>query len=155
MKRRRQSSAKRSPDAAARPGSVFVVRPRFRIVSIIPGIEERAPERTETSSGSFGSPKRLPGRLLDARERRVHLRASRRRAPAPRPYSAQTAVSIVNPGGTGMPERRHLREARALAAERLLAEPRALRHAVAEEIDLLFTFSTTISEKSASRENSF
>ena len=29
-------------------------------MSIIPGIEIAAPERTETSSGSDGSPKRLP-----------------------------------------------------------------------------------------------
>ena len=29
-------------------------------MSIIPGIETAAPERTETSSGSSGSPKRLP-----------------------------------------------------------------------------------------------
>ncbi len=31
-------------------------------MSIIPGIEIFAPERTETSSGSEGSPKRLPAR---------------------------------------------------------------------------------------------
>ena len=30
------------------------------MVSIMPGIESRAPERTETSSGSFGSPNFLP-----------------------------------------------------------------------------------------------
>jgi hypothetical protein len=30
------------------------------MVSIIPGIEAGAPERTETSSGSAGSPKRRP-----------------------------------------------------------------------------------------------
>ena len=30
------------------------------MVSIIPGIEARAPERTETRSGFSGSPKRLP-----------------------------------------------------------------------------------------------
>jgi len=31
--------------------------PRFKIVSIIPGMENFAPERTETRSGFFGSPK--------------------------------------------------------------------------------------------------
>eukprot|EP00961_Rhodomonas_salina_P260737 3523551-Rhodomonas_salina.1 len=36
------------------------LRPRFRTVSIIPGIDTAAPERTETSRGSFGSPKTLP-----------------------------------------------------------------------------------------------
>jgi len=35
-------------------------RPTLRTVSIMPGIEERAPDRTETKSGSFGSPKDVP-----------------------------------------------------------------------------------------------
>jgi hypothetical protein len=30
------------------------------MVSIMPGIEARAPERTDSSSGSAASPKRLP-----------------------------------------------------------------------------------------------
>ncbi len=30
------------------------------MVSIMPGIDARAPERTDTSSGCSGSPKRLP-----------------------------------------------------------------------------------------------
>ena len=34
-------------------------------MSIIPGIDTRAPERTETSSGSAASPKRLAGHRLD------------------------------------------------------------------------------------------
>ena len=34
--------------------------PRFRIVSIIPGIENFEPLRTDTSSGSPGSPSFLP-----------------------------------------------------------------------------------------------
>ena len=40
--------------------TVLAFNPRLRIVSIIPGIEIAAPERTETRSGSSGSPKRLP-----------------------------------------------------------------------------------------------
>ena len=36
------------------------------MVSIIPGIEIAAPERTETSSGSVASPKRLPVRSSSA-----------------------------------------------------------------------------------------
>ena len=35
-------------------------RPTLRTVSIIPGIDERAPERTDTRSGSVGSPKDVP-----------------------------------------------------------------------------------------------
>jgi hypothetical protein len=34
--------------------------PRLSTVSIIPGIETRAPERTLTSSGSFASPNLAP-----------------------------------------------------------------------------------------------
>src|SRR5438046_10393458 len=41
---------------AARPLVVSSFRPRFRTVSIIPGMENFAPERTLTSSGSFRSP---------------------------------------------------------------------------------------------------
>jgi hypothetical protein len=32
----------------------------LRTVSIIPGIEERAPDRTDTRRGSFGSPNVVP-----------------------------------------------------------------------------------------------
>jgi hypothetical protein len=42
------------------PITVSSLRPRFNTVSIIPGIETRAPERTETSSGRCGSPKPTP-----------------------------------------------------------------------------------------------
>ncbi len=52
------------------------------------------------------------------------------------------------------PEGRHLRQARALAAQRLLTETRAFRDAVAEG-ENPFHFSTTISEKSARLVNSF
>ena len=78
------------------------VNPRFRIVSIIPGIDERAPERTETSSGFVGSPKCLSAscsslRSADSTSGRIPS------SEAPRETSAQTDVSIVKPGGTGMP----------------------------------------------------
>ena len=38
-------------------------------MSIIPGIDSRAPERTETSSGSSGRAEPLPGLLLEPAER--------------------------------------------------------------------------------------
>ena len=47
----------------------------MRIVSIIPGIETGAPERTETSSGPVGAAEMLAGRGLEPRERLVHLGA--------------------------------------------------------------------------------
>ena len=40
--------------------TVTSLRPRLSTVSIMPGIEARAPERTETSSGLAGSPKTWP-----------------------------------------------------------------------------------------------
>ncbi len=48
------------PVFAIRPGMVSLVRPTFRTVSIMPGIERRAPDRTEISSGFFGSPNFFP-----------------------------------------------------------------------------------------------
>ena len=39
------------------------LRPRLSTVSIIPGIETRAPERTETRSGLAASPKPFPASL--------------------------------------------------------------------------------------------
>ena len=45
-----------SPTSAASPGWM----PQFRIVSIIPGIDAAAPERTDTKSGSPPEPKRRP-----------------------------------------------------------------------------------------------
>ena len=80
MKRRRQSSANRSPGAAARPATAAVVRPRFRIVSIIPGIEDRAPDRTETRSGFARIAEAFPAAFSS-------------RGRAPRSTSAQTPSS--------------------------------------------------------------
>ncbi len=39
-----------------RPWIVWSFRPRFRTVSIMPGMENLEPERTDTSSGLFTSP---------------------------------------------------------------------------------------------------
>ena len=36
---------------SAKPSTVFSFNPKFKIVSIIPGIEIAAPERTETNNG--------------------------------------------------------------------------------------------------------
>ncbi len=60
-KRRQASYPKRSlPVSSMRPLTVCSLRPRLRTVSIMPGMLKAAPERTLTSSGSFGSPKPLP-----------------------------------------------------------------------------------------------
>src|SRR5205807_5974902 len=72
----------------------------------MPGMENLAPERTETSSGFLGSPNRLPiFRSTVASARRT---SSIRPGGKVRPlalYALHTAVVIVNPGGTGRPTR--------------------------------------------------
>ena len=50
------------------PCTVSSFSPRLRIVSIMPGIEARAPERTETSSGFVAIAELAADRFLDARE---------------------------------------------------------------------------------------
>ena len=70
------TAARRTPRCRTprQPGaSVASFRPRFRIVSIIPGIDTGAPERTLTSSGSAGSPKRRPTAASTRAIRRAEL----------------------------------------------------------------------------------
>ena len=71
--------ARRCPCVAIRPCTELSLRPRLRTVSSIPGIDSRAPERTDTSSGSSGSPRRFPVCSL------AGARAPRRPAPRARP----------------------------------------------------------------------
>ena len=66
LKRCRQFLANFSlPDEAARPAVVASVRPRLRMVSIMPGIETGAPDRTLTRSGVRRAAKRLADEPLD------------------------------------------------------------------------------------------
>ena len=79
-------------------------RPRFSTVSIMPGMEKGAPERTDTSSGSSASPRRLP--MRSSRSARYSAMVSS--APAGQvlsalAYSMHVWQVIVNPGGTGRP----------------------------------------------------
>ena len=73
-------------------------------MSIIPGIENGAPERTDTSSGSVGSPRRLPilasSAVSDAAT--SSIRPSGIWSPAAM-YALHASVVIVKPGGTGSP----------------------------------------------------
>ena len=62
-KRRYESHAKRGlPVRFETASTAWSFMPRLRIVSIMPGIEARAPERTETSSGVCVSPNFMPVR---------------------------------------------------------------------------------------------
>ena len=57
MKRRYESQAKRGVCVLrAMASTAFSFNPRFKIVSIIPGMEALAPERTETRRGFSSSP---------------------------------------------------------------------------------------------------
>ncbi len=64
--------------------TVRSLRPRLRIVSIMPGIDTGAPERTETSSGFFGSPKPLARTPARAARRFVSTSARSASAYVPR-----------------------------------------------------------------------
>ena len=103
-KRRYESQAKRSsPDCLAKPSTESSFRPTSKTVSIIPGIENLAPLRTDTSKGSLGSPKVLP--ISRSRRAKCSLTSSRRpggRTPVAR-KCRQASVVIVKPGGTGKP----------------------------------------------------
>ena len=100
--RRYVSQAKCSPARCASRSTTGSVRPRLRIVSIIPGIETGAPERTETSSGRAGSPNprsASPSSVESAAS--ISARRSSGISPPSSCWSAQAGVAMVNPGGTG------------------------------------------------------
>ncbi len=106
IRRRYESQAKRSSWLRrASPSTLESFRPMSRIVSIIPGMENFAPERTDSSSGSRGSPNVLPIRVcITCRWRSTS--ASRPVGIAPvRRYSRHASVVMVKPGGTGSPIR--------------------------------------------------
>jgi hypothetical protein len=98
-----------SPVCARGPSTDSSLRPTLRTVSIIPGIENFAPERTDTSSGSSASPSRRPA-LAPSRAARGGRRPPRPAIPA---WLAVAAVgrhgtprsSMVKPGRHREPER--------------------------------------------------
>ena len=91
------------------------------MVSIMPGIEARAPERTDTSSGAVASPKVAPTVLADVRQRGLDLLLE-----TVRQLAAVGVVGRAHLGGDGearrhrQAEARHLRQVGALAAQQLL-----------------------------------
>ncbi len=74
-------------------------------MSIMPGIENRAPERHDTSSGFAGSPKRLPV----ARSRCASAACTPSHSPGggqpPARYALHASVVTTKPGGTGSSSR--------------------------------------------------
>ncbi len=106
--RRYESHAKRGlPDSAASPSTDSSEIPRLRIVSIIPGIENTAPERTDTSSGRSRAPRRRPVRCSSASRCASTSSHSPSGHDPPRCIAAtHAAVVTVKPSGTGTPMRR-------------------------------------------------
>ena len=106
-------------------------------MSIIPGIENLAPERTETSSGLAGSPKPLPVRSSTS-----FTAASDVLPQAVRQLLAVGEVVVARLGGDRESGRgrqageRHLGEARALAAEQVLHRAVAFGGARAPGVDV-------------------
>ena len=84
----------RSPVLCAQPATDSSLRPRLRTVSSIPGIETRAPERTETSSGSSGVAEPLAGAAARAQP-------APRRPPRSRPVRRLAARLHVGDAGLG------------------------------------------------------
>ena len=125
-------------------------------MSIMPGIETRAPERTETSSGLRLSPKRRPTALLDAAEGRAHLLGQ-----VGRILPVVVVEGGADLGGDGearrhrQADRGHLGEVGALAAEQVAHLRAAFVVAGAEAVHPLghrrTPFSLRSVEKSATR----
>ena len=128
--------ARRRPRRRRGPRTVSSLRPRLRTVSIIPGIDTRAPERTETSSGSAASPKLLPVDPLDMGDAVGDLGGER--------VAEALALVIIERAGRSrdgeagrhrQADRGHFGEVRALAAEQLLIARLAVGDAAAEAVD--------------------
>jgi hypothetical protein len=107
------------------------------MVSIMPGIENFAPERTETSSGFSVDPSVAPAAFSSFRRARSRPRSPREALP---PFFV---VEVAGVGGDREPGRHrqagvgHLGQARALAAERVLHRAVAVGLAVTEEVHVL------------------
>ena len=99
----------------------------------MPGIEARAPERTETSSGFAASPKVAAGQPRDLGERRVDLAVERRRIALA--VGVVVGADLGRDGEAGrhrQAEVGHLGEVGALAAEEVAHVGAALGPPVAE-----------------------
>ena len=110
MNRRQLSKAMRGlPVTRMRPCTLTAFMPTSRIVSIIPGIDFSAPERTETNSGARASPRR---RSIACSSQPMPATSPLRIAfiavSSPATTPAQRLVGRTKAGGTG---KRSAREA--------------------------------------------
>ena len=80
--------------------------PRLRIVSIMPGMECTAPERTDTSSGRCAAPSTRPVRSSSrVRPSSMLSQSPSGHSPPRRIASTHACVVTVKPSGTGTPIR--------------------------------------------------
>ena len=105
------------------------------MVSIMPGMETAAPERTLTSSGLSPSPKCLPGRGLDPVQRVLDLRLQALGELVAVEVAEAEAAGDGEAGRDGDADGGHLGEAGALAAEHVLHGGGAVGAPLAEEVD--------------------
>ena len=127
------------------------------MVFIMPGMENLAPERTLTSSGSEASPSFLPIFVFEVRERMRDLFADLFRDAV-----LVLKIDVADFGGDGEAGRNgnaraaHLGQASAFSAENVLHFAIAIGGAAAKCVNVFFhdCLSVTISEKSATSENS-
>ena len=128
----RPTRTARSTSAWPGPATERSFSPRFRTVSIMPGMENLAPRRTETSSGSASSPRRLPMAASSA------CRCVSTSSIRPAGNAALLQVGQARLGGDrearrdGQAHVRHLGQVGALAAEQVLHLPVALVEVVDE-----------------------
>ena len=104
-------------------------------MSIIPGIEIAAPERTETSSGSPASPKRFPVFCSSRANVLGDLGLEAIREVALGHVGAAGVGRDRETGGNREPERCHLGEADSLSAEQLPAAVGRLVEGIHEDAD--------------------
>jgi hypothetical protein len=136
MKRRYESYAKRSSSVTwARPFTLSSLSPRLRTVSIMPGIENLAPERTTRAAGRTG--RRACGPSLLELE---HLLGDLLVEPG-RPAAVHVGAAGVGGDGEARGDRqlqhtRHLGEVGALATEEVLVLHRRAAVLVIEGIDV-------------------
>ena len=105
-------------------------------MSIMPGIEARAPERTETQQRIGGVAEHMAGLPADLRDRRVDLRGEIGRIGLA--VGVEVGADFGGDGEAGrhrQAERRHLVQIRALAAEQILHLPPSFGALGAEGID--------------------
>ncbi len=101
------------------PARNWSLRPMLRTVSIIPGIENFAPERTDTSSGSSGLRRGACPSALQRGQVRADL-LGRAIGTVPRRYARQASRGDRESGRDRKPQVGHFGEVGALAPEEVL-----------------------------------